>query len=286
MDDRRFDAITKALAKAGTRRRLLRSLVGTALGGLLARAGPIAAADRRRNGGGEQPRPDNRRPVGAAQDGEGGELAAPNRGGGRCSRLNQKCGKDAKCCNGQSLACKGKRCRCKAGTVPQGGSCVPVPAACPSGQKRCADGRCVVQNLCCEDDECPGELECQDDNRCRCPSGQKQCGATVCIPVNQCCGGCSGGKTCQNGTCRCPTGQADIAGTCRRTCQTGGGGNACGSAQCVCNPTVEGATVCLDLDSISCNNQPCTGSADCGSNEVCRNLFCSGADRPFCVRLC
>jgi hypothetical protein len=49
MDHQRFDDLTRALAVAGSRRRVLKGLVGATLGGVLASFGDRADASSKRN---------------------------------------------------------------------------------------------------------------------------------------------------------------------------------------------------------------------------------------------
>jgi hypothetical protein len=287
MDDDRVDMNARAVARGGPRRRLLRSLVGAAIGGLHA-APAIAASRPRANDPADESDRDR------AGDGAG----SAERSG--CARLNKQCGQK-KCCG--VLSCKGGKCRCQGKTKPCKGKCIPkgdccTPADCDG--RACADGicqpclpgfklcflSCIPEDQCCN---CNPPKTCQA-GACVCPSGTTPCGSGGCRAngADGCCadGDCGGGETCQNGTCRCPSGQASIGGVCRATCQFSPVSQ-CGSSGCVCSETVDGPNVCIALDSIDCLNRTCDDSAECDPNEVCVTLFgCPGPARDHCVRQC
>ena len=310
MDQERFDHIAKALASAGSRRRLLRGLAAGALGGLLARVAPAAAAParvREREQAGDRNQDDT-------GETEAGERDAAERR--RCSRLNRRCGEDKKCCNG--LTCKRKRCLCKPGTKPCNGKCIPQENCCELGDctgtgKFCpapntpcvcfagidCGGNCTAPDGdCCSDADCAGGKTCQG-NVCRCPSGQKPCNGG-CIPQSQCCGGCSSGKPCQNGTCQCPSGQAECGGgccplnevcdngTCRcpgnrvivngrcvRPCSTASDCGGCGCGTAVGSPQ----KICHGNPT----DKPCQNSSQCSSNELCMDFLFAGR---VCGQIC
>jgi len=284
MDADRFDEMTRRLTAAGTRRRLLRDLAGAVLGGVLGQVGwavPAAAAP-----GGAGP---------AAQ-------------GGRCARLNQRCGpgngkdgkdRDARCCRG--LACKGGRCRCKNGGKPCGKRCAPKGGCCNdagcSPQQRCQAGRCVCRaagaapcgplclpaGTCCSDADCRGGKRCPEPGDvCRCSDEERECEG-ACIPLSACCRDtdCPDDRECVGGVCRCDGGRIEIGGKCADPCQ----GGDCGQV-CACQATAEGPKICRFLDTSVCDNTLCDRSDQCPGDEFCIQIVCGGVTRGRCVRGC
>jgi hypothetical protein len=245
MDGKRFDNLTRSVARATSRRTFLAS-VGAGLAGL----------------------------VGGAS-----ALAAP-----RCKRLGQRCHSNADCCPEQNnaicAAFSGQCEACPAGSTVCGGACVATACAggqvfnpttcqcsCPGGTIFCANtGTCRDLNtderacgscatICAAGATCLGGV-------CTCPSGSQLCGS-VCRDIlfdEQNCGGCgqvcSSGAVCTGGQCECPLGTAfcpganqcvDVfkdpsnCGACGTVCPTGA---SCTAGACLCPATAP--VVCGD----------------------------------------
>lgn len=183
MDDRRFDAVIRTFAQGGSRRTLLKGLLG--VGGVAAAGGillePHADAARRPT---PTPRPvtcpGNQVPCGA-------DCCCPDG--------SAKCG--AECCpNGQAQCCDNACCF---------GTCYGEELCCPNGQPICSvdgccDGACIDDGqYCCSLDGVCGDGCCN-------LSGERCCaddsGNLTCIPIDGCCSDrdCTGAR-CQNGVC-------------------------------------------------------------------------------------
>lgn len=108
MDGQRFDAFAKSLAETGSRRRVLKGLVGAV-------AGAAAAA------------------VGLS------DAAAALRVNAKCEGQANRCPANTRCTG------RPRRCRCVDGTEPFGGRCV---AECTGGRVRNDEGVCVCPTAC------------------------------------------------------------------------------------------------------------------------------------------
>jgi hypothetical protein len=167
MDDRRFDALVRAIGQSGSRRTLIKGALG--LGGLAAFGGmarhDLAEAARR-----PTPTP---RPVSCPGQ------QVPCETGCCCPDGLSKCG-GACCPDGAAECCDGACCY---------GECYGEELCCPTGSAICpdgicCDGRCMDDGTCC-----PGLRAC--DGRACCPEDMHCCrprpGAFLCIPDDMCC---------------------------------------------------------------------------------------------------
>jgi hypothetical protein len=179
MDDRRFDAFTRALGQEGSRRTLLKGLLG--LGGVAAAGAVLRDTDAARRG----------------QPGPSIPTAAPTLPPQLTAPPLPPTGTTAPACPGIQIPC-GADCCCPAGNTKCGSDC------CPDGQAECCDGACCYGT-------CFGEEVC-------CPPGSRACDG-VCYPGGCCtvadcgllcqvcgsdhvCRSCEEvGQECQNGTC-------------------------------------------------------------------------------------
>lgn len=179
MDDRRFDALTRALGQGGSRRTLLKGLLG--LGGV-ATAGAVLRDTEAARRGQSGPPTAGPQPTLAPQPTAPAPLPSATTVP-RCPGNQTPCGAD--CC-------------CPAGNTKCGPDC------CPDGQAECCDGACCFgtcfgEELCCP----PGSRAC--DGVCY-PGGC--CTVADCGLLCQVCGAdhvCHSceevGQICQNGTC-------------------------------------------------------------------------------------
>lgn len=182
MDDRRFDQLVRSLAQPGSRRTLIKGLLG--IGGIAA-VGSIAFEDEVRAARRPTPTP---KPVTCPGQ------QVPCDTGCCCPGDATPCG--AECCpNSQATCCDGACCY---------GACYGDGLCCEGGNPVCSvDGCCsgvCVDNgqHCCRPAAVCGDACCHDTERC-CTAGL---GAPVCRPAGACCvdADCIGG-ICDRGTC-------------------------------------------------------------------------------------
>jgi hypothetical protein len=178
MEHESFDALTRSVATGGeTRRAMLRSLAGGALGILAARLGLTDDAEAKQKR--------KRRPEPKRQDTLQAEGKGKKKGKGK--------GKKKPSPKPQPSCGDGKK------PCPDGG-CVSQALCCP-GERMCAGGVC--QTGCCPDERqcygtdmcvgagecCPAEKKCGDEcyPRGDCCPDQKLCPSDVCVGKNECC---------------------------------------------------------------------------------------------------
>lgn len=131
MDDRRFDHLTRSLATVGSRRTLIKGLLG--LSGLTA-AGSIMRQDQVRAATRPTPTP---KPVQCP--------GSQTWNGAACvCATGTKCG--PACCTGASQCCDNACCN---------GTCYGEERCCPTGQLVC-NGTCLPLGGCCSDADCSG----------------------------------------------------------------------------------------------------------------------------------
>jgi hypothetical protein len=228
MDNRRFDALARAVGGKGTSRRgALKALVAAAVGGVLAGRSRGASAQCE--------------PLGSECT-TGAECCSGGCVDGTCCRRNgAACAANGVCCSGN---CSSGKC-CPAGKTNCNGACVNLKTdanncnecgrVCLSG-RTCCNGFCVntqtSETNCGEcGKRCPTGQTCQDGDCCRplrttCTSYKQCCqsgGPTTCAAYatcgsttsgTRCCrpaGGpcsdncdCCGDNLCRNGSCGAP----------------------------------------------------------------------------------
>jgi hypothetical protein len=201
LDGSRFDAWSRALAAAPSRRRLTQFLAGLAL------TGPLALQERVETAAKHKKRK-RKHPTGPPASPPCGD--GKRRCQGVCIPSNQCCA-DAdcadlapRCCRGTCLrpteccadadcrgvqTCQGSTCGCPAPTTdcegscvrcPTGGACAGTRCVCPDGQTACS-GTCYDTSLLCGP---PGVCEaCQDPDHLQCAVDHVQ-GNTIyfCLP--------------------------------------------------------------------------------------------------------
>lgn len=266
MDNQRFDDLTKSLAGAGSRRRILKGFAAAAVGAVASAIG-LAEADAA--------------PRLKANAKCGGKGACP--AGTRCVGRPKRCrcvagtelvgGRCVKKCPGNRMRDANGMCGCLPGTEMVGGACVKT---CPGNKMRDADGMCVCKTGCAGG-KVPG-ASCA----CVCPAGkQDKCmvnGVDTCVdfetdPNN--CGGC-GAADPERFVCAGPT------TTCRTTTKNNGDRDtrcACPNAnENVC--VVNNVETCIDILSDPNNCGGC-GSEDpafvCGDGVTCTDGHCADA---------
>lgn len=281
MDSRRFDALTRTLAAAGTRRGVMSWLAALPLLGS----------------------PDTLLDVEARKKRRGKKKKKTCKGKKKCGK---KCIPQSGCCSsgecGANGACVNNSCQCNSGFKACNGACIPTSACCPActGNTVCAagtcvcaagfkacNGACIPNGDCCTNEDCPAGRVCSRGD-CVCPSGEVVCGGVCCdlgpddevCKINE-----FGSKTCQPGGCP----ETDFC--------TDLDFYACGvvgDIQCACLTSVGGASLCSDLQVTQCD---CTSDADChaamgadayciplGTVPFCQGLGCEGNDVGFCAR--
>lgn len=212
MDDSRFDALIRAFGRGGSRRTLLKGLLG--LGGLVAAGSTLDDTEAARRGYPGPPTP-----------------VPPNLGSGACVGVGQICNALVKCCSGYSCGSNGT-CSCN-GT---GGYCQSDGDCC--GSNYCSGGACVASQpggSCTSSADCTRGLTCcagtcvdlqNDVNNCgvcdlQClfPSGTPYCNGGTCD--TDCssqgyvhCVGEFGPMCCQNKCCQGCCGPTNSYGYC------------------------------------------------------------------------
>ncbi len=266
MDDRRFDALTRTFATAGTRRQMLKGLLG--LGGLL--GGTIArdASAARR----PTPTP---KPISCP----GNQIPVD----GVCTcQSGTKCGPE--CCPDGAECCDNACCD---------GTCYGEELCCPTGNIVC-EGQCRDWE-CCAGADCPTGSVCDPTTHsCQCVPNctGKSCGDDGC---GGSCGTCLGGQTCTNGACSCPSGYLCSDSTCHECCADADcpTNQVCDrqSQTCVCAPNCTDKTCGGDGCGGSCgacpDGQTCTasGTCACSTGFLCADgachQCCAAADCAF-----
>jgi hypothetical protein len=284
MDADRFDALSRALTTAPSRRKTLGALLGALLASALPGSvlDPLATAGKRtRKGQRHATRKDRQREAARL---ESGEVRASDVGAAsHCLPPGAKpCRNGSQCCSGR---CKRKKKKC----LP----CATGTEYCPAQEKCVAPGQCG--GACA-----PGTADCDGNGSCETntTNSNQHCGTcnNLCGTGQTCVNSvCSGSKTCSpdpcpgdkvcNGTtgfCTCPdnTVQCEFRTTLCTTdpqtdskrcglncidCSTVQDGYRCCSGECVngCAPNTDG----------SCATGPCgTSCTPCTFPKICCNL--------------
>jgi hypothetical protein len=267
MDDRRFDALVKTLAREANRRSALKGLLGLAAGAL-AGATALRGGDAARRGySGPKlfptPTPQPTPPLGCAEGSSPcGSECCPNDSSMCCGSTCcfGACYGNNQCCASPHVFCGLSSTCCEIGALccDNGGECYDTSKGqcchdsdCPSGGKCCPELGCVTgPNACCSDSDCPSGDICTENNTC--------CHAT-----------CTAGLCNLDGCgriCPCPDGYSCLPnGTCARACEPGSlfcEEHACGS----CWAVPDGSTGYCGGDT---RGEPCDGVADCPAGQFC-----------------
>ena len=306
MDASRFDALVRAIATGGTRRRLLRLVAALPLGGALLANGDEAAAERPHERLGRRTQQRNRQQRNQQRRNKNNNKNRNNKhnnkhnngGGGNpdpCTPNNQACTRSDQCC---SENCFNFVCAATISTCGQGSSATPCDPA--------AVGCCPVDG-CCQ----PPANQCNNAGLCCAPNcAGRECGPDGCCDPQGCghepgtCGSCGNGQTCdvESGQCQgqptcspatCP-GCCDKNGRCQpgdseQACGTGGercvncpGPDTCQSGQCHCTPNCQGKKCGSDGCFASCGSCP-PGQTCIAQSGQCRQGTCG---RQTCPQGC
>ena len=261
MDPRRFDALTRSLLAAASRR----ETVSTLLAGLIAPLWPgLDAEGKRRRRHRHGPHASDHR-----QSHLGAEKKKKRKKKKKCK---VKCG-DKQC--GPSN-CKGKSC----------GDCIPPTKCNARGQcVGCLQGSQCASGTCCNEICCSGTEVCNGQGKCVDCLTSDDCGdGQVCTAAQHCCTPNCDGRRCGpdgcGGNCACPTG-ATCNGNGKCICDQPG--------QVVCNGACIEAECCADgvLPGVQCGDrcqaQPapglncCSFGSGCSADEQCCNHVSNGA---------
>lgn len=202
MDDKRFDAMTRAMANGNSRRQLLKRLLGigvAATGGAALRSESAQAARR--------PSPTPRPPRCPGQQTWDGTQCV-------CPAGTIGCGPD--CCPvGVATCCDNACCY---------GNCYGEELCCPTGSILC-DGTCQDW-ACCTDAECTEGQTCNPETHtCESTCDPNRCGEGGCFQCGQ-------GYTCYHGQCflNCEADTLNCPEDCQ-TCQIFGNNTICADSQ-------------------------------------------------------
>lgn len=283
MDDRGFDALTRALASGTSRRRVLRGLFG--LGGGALTSLTVLGADAARR---PTPTPKPQRcPGSQVWDDSACVCTSGSACGSACchpegagSDYSECC--DGACCHGR---CYGEELCCPRPRV----FCEPTATCCSDSATCCGELGCLdlTEDQCCSDASCPPNSTCNLERlSCECDAGFIDCGS-----------GCIEGTCCNNDACApdvcydndcchpatCVPGSCgdnipdNCGGTLTCSCTTG----VCHEGQC-CTPKT-----CLDYSNQCGSDFPddCGGTLTCSCPAgVCHDGHCcspkSCADYP------
>jgi len=278
MDDRSFDALTRALGGAATRRGAI-----AVLGAMLAGAGALETAAKRKRG---RHRDDATHAAGKRKNRKRCTPACT----GNLSCVRQQCVCETALCG---AAC------CAAGQVCQRGRCAGAADLCHDLAESCGDGTPCCDGLQCASGngggpvacwplpggECEADAECAYGHHCAGGACVADPPPTVCTPSTcaaegatcgsvpdgcggtLACGSCSGPQTCGG------AGTANACGCAAVTC-TGGKSQDPASCQCVCpSGETDCAGTCKDLQADDANCGAC-GTA-CSGGATCQSGACA-----------
>lgn len=246
MDQERFDQLARGLASGITRRGIVRSLTGAAIGGIFAAIGASEAGAKKKGGSGKG------KGKGKGKDAERDKVAVCHydadaktwvsisvsqegweNGHSKHKRDFKQAEKDGCCLDSD---CSGFTDQCNVGTCVVNDRRVGACKAVPTPDEACEDN-----------DLCTRRTTCQADGTCG--GGQvKPCPNRECNTV----------------TCNAKTGDCDYTPTPGVPC--GAGGTCDGSGNCVCTPKT-----CAELGR-TCGTAPddgCGNPLDCGPASVC-----------------
>lgn len=189
---------------------------------------------------------------------------------------------DCSSCNKETTTCGGggtfyKFNGCKSGFHWDGSSCVEHRYSCPSGYQESACGSGQVQtsttSKVCSCGVTTGTCYACRSQTCD-EQGLKDCNGS-CIAKDACCGGCTGNKTCSNGSCVCPS----IYKYTSSNCSGALGGSSCDGKFTTCihneDPDPSTSTSTSTSTSASCA-QGGYYESNIGGNYVCKEVSYEG----------
>jgi hypothetical protein len=253
MEGSAFDRLARAVGVGGSRRGLLRLVVGLPLAGLLTRLDDEEGAARRKRHGrrrGHRPGKDKENRKGQRQD-DGAAL------GESCSS-NSDCRNGKSCCSGTCVNVQNDDSNCgSCGNVCFGPSPTCVDGACTCTTVLCTgSGCCPSRNdVCAQNDECCSPKTCQDI-----PPGD-------CGPQDDGCGGTITCVCCPDTPCDCPPG--------RTLCDDFTGPKVyCTDSSCLCVEDVNGSSICYSGGTCYNDTQICQTDEDCEEDYPGAGLLC------------
>lgn len=251
MDTQRFDALTRRVGRAASRRQVLSAMLAGAVAHLGPRSGAAACK---------------------------GYNAKCKNNGSCCGDAGLRCAKQGK--NGK------KHCRCRPGWARCAESdvgCIPVT----EDVENCGacGNQCPAQTPCCFGGECQEECGgacCADCFVLIEEDGDPQPNSDECCPADKICSSnpkklsddrcCGGSEECVNGKC-CGDG---VLGSV--VC----GGKCCAEAACCNGSCCPNGKVCATTptgDACVSANRACGNDQDCFSGETCHGDVCCAGDR-------
>lgn len=297
MEDEKFDELTKQLARPVSRRQILKVLLATAVGGLVAQSGRGRAFAA---GGGNS---------------DCAHFCTALCGCEECA-CHDICVSNAAHCMNNPGACATSVCNtCGNNGVTPFNICgaagaIASSCACPTtGGGVCVNSLTDVNNCgTCGNTCASGKTPACCGGACTdLTSDINNCGTcgTTCTTgtTPACCGGtctdlaadnnncgacgkvCGTGTTCVNGTCASVCTSSFVCGVTTPFCQTNVFCSMFNRPSCICATPVEGgATVCAD-SCLACGSNTCNTSSDCPSGWHCFATCCGNLCFPACGTL-
>ena len=283
MDPTRFDALARAFAAEGTRRRLLTLLAALPLGGVLALDADDTEAERphdrvhRRTKQRKRKRRNQRRrkhhnnKKHKHKGGKGG-VGSPQ----DCSGIDDLLCPDGHCCHNGPGSCCGSGCCpdgtyqcCGPGTGPASGCCPDTQIFCCAPGTGGPAGCC--QETCCPPGQGPGPDAGYAEGCCTASS--------ICAPRTRLYGGCCPLLDGNHGLCEGAKGECCDHGpnTIQRCCNDGSCCEdlCCGDTCCDPDQVCLGSTCCTpDCTDKSCVDDGCGGICPCPSGQACEGSTC------------
>lgn len=206
MDGSRFDALTRSLFTALSRRGLSRAGAGFLLVGTASwRTGLPASGNGKKKGGKKGGKKGKKKPGPCGSGCGGGTLCCPS---GCVDVINDRanCGRCGNVCASNQV-CRNLECAlCEPPKVPCGNQCIDItsdPTNCGScgtpcrKYEECQQLKCVCRGERCQNGACcPIDYRCVGEGTGCCLTGYRSCGNGICCRNTMTCGGSCGNNCC------------------------------------------------------------------------------------------